>query len=532
LLSLTIAAQHSGLVEMRDSGDPVSPGQALAAARREAGLTVAEVSQKTRIREAIIRGIEHDDYSGCGGDFYARGHIRAMARAAGADPAPLIQEYDAVHREPGGASDSTDQFAAVRGPFEPPIAAPAAPTAAFGSLGNVQLVGEETYGADPDYQAGSSYPGEADAESYHPSGDYGAADPIGDYGASGPSGDYSAAGSYGTAGSYGVSDTYGAPDAYETPENYQGMNGPTAAYGGGAGGSGGYRRVDELARDFDGQHGQHEFGSRYDTDEAYEAPGEPPSVGGDRSWFLGLTEPPDTGQGQPAGPSGPARPVRPPRPATEPRRPGRWAAAMLVLLAALGLIAYLMLSSSGSTPSASSGSPTGKATTSHRVSHSPSPGHTSSPSHTAPPPPQVLHPVSAVAFGPSGAGQGDDPQMAGLTIDHAIGTFWETDWYATARFGNLQAGTGMLLDMGHPVTITGAQVTLGPYRGADLQLRAGSAATAGSLRTVASAFNVAKVVQLHTGAPVTARYVLIWFTKLPPNASGNFQARIYNIKVH
>ena len=68
-----------------------------ATARRRAGLSVTQVSQRTRIRESIIRGIERDDFSACGGDFYARGHIRAIAKAAGADPEPLVAEYDASH---------------------------------------------------------------------------------------------------------------------------------------------------------------------------------------------------------------------------------------------------------------------------------------------------------------------------------------------------------------------------------------------------------------------------------------------------
>jgi len=59
----------------------VSIGATLAAARRHAGLSVAEVSQRTRVRENIIQDIEQDDYAACGGDFYARGHIRAIAEA-------------------------------------------------------------------------------------------------------------------------------------------------------------------------------------------------------------------------------------------------------------------------------------------------------------------------------------------------------------------------------------------------------------------------------------------------------------------
>ena len=83
----------------------MSIGQALAEARGQAGLTVAEVSQRTRIREKIIRGIEDDDYSSCGGDFYARANIRGIAKAVGADPGPLIREYDEAHRPPGARPD-------------------------------------------------------------------------------------------------------------------------------------------------------------------------------------------------------------------------------------------------------------------------------------------------------------------------------------------------------------------------------------------------------------------------------------------
>ncbi len=79
----------------------MSIGESLAEARRRAGLTVTQVSQQTRIREAIVRGIEQDDFSQCGGDFYARGHIRSIAGVVGTDPAPLISEYDAEHGPPG-----------------------------------------------------------------------------------------------------------------------------------------------------------------------------------------------------------------------------------------------------------------------------------------------------------------------------------------------------------------------------------------------------------------------------------------------
>ena len=94
----------------------MSIGDELAAARRQAGLTVTQVSQRTCIRETIVRGIERGDYSACGGDFYARGHIRNIARAVGMDPEELIREYDATQAPPQSitAADVFEPFTPVK----------------------------------------------------------------------------------------------------------------------------------------------------------------------------------------------------------------------------------------------------------------------------------------------------------------------------------------------------------------------------------------------------------------------------------
>lgn len=94
----------------------MSIGDALAAARRQAGLTITQVSQRTCIRETIVRGIERGDYSACGGDFYARGHIRSIGRAVGLDPEDLIREYDATQapQQPITAADVFQPFTPVK----------------------------------------------------------------------------------------------------------------------------------------------------------------------------------------------------------------------------------------------------------------------------------------------------------------------------------------------------------------------------------------------------------------------------------
>jgi hypothetical protein len=93
----------------------MSIGETLARACQDAGLSITQISQQTRIRETVIRGIEHDDFTPCGGDFYARGHIRNVAAMVGADAVPLIQEYDAAH---GGTRQAS--AAETLGPGAPP----------------------------------------------------------------------------------------------------------------------------------------------------------------------------------------------------------------------------------------------------------------------------------------------------------------------------------------------------------------------------------------------------------------------------
>ncbi len=103
----------------------------------------------------------------------------------------------------------------------------------------------------------------------------------------------------------------------------------------------------------------------------------------------------------------------------------------------------------------------------------------------------------------------------------------------SAQFGNLQSGTGLLLDLGHRVKISSALVRLGRAGGADVQLRVGDSPALASLRPVASAADASGLIRLRPTAPADARFVLIWFTRLPPAASpaGTFRASVYDIRL-
>ncbi len=321
----------------------MSIGATLAAARRHAGLSVAEVSRRTRVRENIIQGIEQDDYAACGGDFYARGHIRAIAEAVGTDPRPLIEEFD---------------------------------------------------------------------------------------------------------------------------ERWRSAQEITAA-------------------------------------EAFQ----------------------------------PMMPIR-----KRERRRVRWTAILAVLvLAVIGFAGYKFASGVGKTQraaDATSQRPTHAGQTSPVPSVTPSvQASTAQSSPTATPSAspvaavQALTPARVIAFGPAGTADGDDPQRASFAISGQSATPWYSDWYTTSDFGNLQAGTGLLVDMGRTVTISAVRLALGRHAGATLQLRVGSRPVLADLHTVATSAGAGSIVEWSLTLPAHARYLLVWFTKLPLDNAGTYQASIYAISV-
>jgi hypothetical protein len=169
------------------------------------------------------------------------------------------------------------------------------------------------------------------------------------------------------------------------------------------------------------------------------------------------------------------------------RRPRSTVILGLALVMVLGFGVYRFLS--GSQHAAVAPSAAGKHAVTHRhAGHSgPNPAPTTSHAAVAPSPApavpaQTLTPVSAAAFGPGG---GDNPQLARLALDGNRATGWHTDWYTSARFGNLHPGTGLLLNMGRTVTISSVRINLGRVSGASFQLRVGAGPSLTDLHLVA-----------------------------------------------
>jgi cytoskeleton protein RodZ len=110
------------VADEEESDDTVRLGAELRRARENLGLTVEDLADRTRIRPFVIECMEANDFSACGGDFYARGHLRMLARVLGVASEPLVLTYDSHFartpvslREVFEAEHSTGVAGMVRG---------------------------------------------------------------------------------------------------------------------------------------------------------------------------------------------------------------------------------------------------------------------------------------------------------------------------------------------------------------------------------------------------------------------------------
>ncbi len=72
-------------------------GNLLRDAREAARLSIEEVSKATNIRVGLLHEMENNNFLHCGGDTYARGHLRNIAQLIGLDPMILITAFNEEH---------------------------------------------------------------------------------------------------------------------------------------------------------------------------------------------------------------------------------------------------------------------------------------------------------------------------------------------------------------------------------------------------------------------------------------------------
>ena len=120
-------------------------GTLLRDAREAARLSIEEVSQSTNLRVGLLREMESNNFLHCGGDTYARGHLRNIAQLFGLDPMILISAFNEEHSSEGRAiGDLLSENNVIHPPIEKKAISWKIP-AAFSllilfSLGVIQIV--------------------------------------------------------------------------------------------------------------------------------------------------------------------------------------------------------------------------------------------------------------------------------------------------------------------------------------------------------------------------------------------------------
>lgn len=72
-------------------------GATIRSAREAVGITREDLSATTNIRVGLLTEIEANNFEHCGGDIYARGHLRTLASVLGGDANAWIAQFDEEH---------------------------------------------------------------------------------------------------------------------------------------------------------------------------------------------------------------------------------------------------------------------------------------------------------------------------------------------------------------------------------------------------------------------------------------------------
>lgn len=72
-------------------------GEVLSSARASSRLSLDDLASLTSIRAGLLSEMEKNNFSHCGGDIYARGHLRNIAPKIGLDANQLIDLYNEEH---------------------------------------------------------------------------------------------------------------------------------------------------------------------------------------------------------------------------------------------------------------------------------------------------------------------------------------------------------------------------------------------------------------------------------------------------
>ena len=219
----------------------------------------------------------------------------------------------------------------------------------------------------------------------------------------------------------------------------------------------------------------------------------------------------------------------PPATAPEPRRTGRAVlrvvSVVVVVAAAVGLaglgvdLIVGMASPPLTAPRTVNAPPVGPSVSASPVTNAPAAGGE-----------KPLPIVSAKDVDPFGDTREENPQLAPLAIDDDPASAWRTVRYRTAELSG-KAGVGIMVDLGAPRPVSLVQLSL-VGNGSDVSLRASDDPTKAPMKwtSMSEVTGAGDSLVLRVPTPVTTRYLLVWFTRLPW-ADGAYQGGVSDIRV-
>ncbi|MFF5968363.1 protein kinase family protein [Streptomyces collinus] len=138
----------------------------------------------------------------------------------------------------------------------------------------------------------------------------------------------------------------------------------------------------------------------------------------------------------------------------------------------------------------------------------------------------------AQAFDPLGNDGSENPDEIDRLYDNVPGTYWETSFYASADFGRLKSGVGVILDLGKIQDVGKVTVSFRGDTSVELRAASGAATQPQSLDGYTKvAQGSGTTVALRPNESLKCRYLLVWLTKLPLTEEGNYRGRVVDIKV-
>ena len=129
--------------------------------------------------------------------------------------------------------------------------------------------------------------------------------------------------------------------------------------------------------------------------------------------------------------------------------------------------------------------------------------------------------------------QSENEASAARAADDDPATSWLTRRYGTATLDD-KGGVGLVLDLGQTRTIDEVSLQL-VGSGSDVAIKVSDTVSADpdQWKSFGEATAASDTVDVRVPKPVTGRYVLVWFTRLPVAAdgSGKYQGGVKNVTV-